>query len=333
MKTPSGRTLLCMLCVFSLSLYLCMFIGSDSDYTNRHLFSIIFGTNAKSLRPLIDDNKTKIESIKKETHTIEPTCIPRNNIVFLKTRKAGGTTLQNIFCRYGDRNNLTFVLPHQGWILGYPYAFQKKFAISPPPSGYNIFCHEAVFNNDVITDMMPKNTVYITILREPLSHYESTFTYFEIGKTCGIRSYSANSLDEFFNSPSECYKKTPRNHMLLNLGATYMSFDDDRAIEMTIEHLEDKFDLVMIMEHFEESLILLKDLLCWTTDDITYFELNRRETQSVHKLSDTLKNKIRQWNKGDVALFQHFNKTFWGKVRNFGEKKMRIEIENLKIKI
>ncbi|XP_077867970.1 uncharacterized protein LOC144357821 [Saccoglossus kowalevskii] len=70
MKTPSVRTLLCMLCVFSLSLYLCMFLGSNSDYTNRHVFSIIFGSNTKSLRPLIKDNKTRIQGYTKETHTI-----------------------------------------------------------------------------------------------------------------------------------------------------------------------------------------------------------------------------------------------------------------------
>nr|XP_006820270.1 PREDICTED: galactosylceramide sulfotransferase-like [Saccoglossus kowalevskii] len=298
----------------------------------KETHTIILGSNTKSLRPLIKDFKTGMQNNTNETHTKKTMCTPKNNIVFLKTRKAGGTTLQNIFCRYGERNNLTFVLPHEGWVFRYPKAFQKEFAISPPPSGYNIFCHEAVFNNDVITDMMPNNTVFITILREPVAHYESTFTYFGTRNKCGIRSISANSLDEFFSSPSECYKKTPKNHLLLNLGATYMSFDDDRAIEMTIAHLEDKFDLVMIMEHFEESLILLKDLLCWTTNDITYFELNRRETQSVHKLSDSLTNRIREWNKGDVALYQHFKQIFWKKVRNFGEKKMKTEIENLRDK-
>lgn len=35
-------------------------------------------------------------------------------------------------------------------------------------------------------------------------------------------------------------------------------------------------DLVLIMEYFDESLILLKRKLCWELDDMLYFRLNQR---------------------------------------------------------
>nr|XP_002737671.2 PREDICTED: galactosylceramide sulfotransferase-like [Saccoglossus kowalevskii] len=117
--------------------------------------------------------------------------------------------------------------------------------------------------------------------------------------------------------------------MLFGLGVTSPN-DDDNEINRRITILEDQFNLVMIMEYFEESLILLKDLLCWTFEDITYFELNGRKDNSVHNMSESLRNTIMEWNKGDVALYQHFNRTFWGKVRDFGEERMRTEVEILR---
>ena len=57
-------------------------------------------------------------------------CSPQENVVFLKTHKTASSTIQNIFFRYGLRNNLRFALPEKGWkshLLGYPNPFQRSF--------------------------------------------------------------------------------------------------------------------------------------------------------------------------------------------------------------
>ena len=55
-----------------------------------------------------------------------------------------------------------------------------------------------------------------------------------------------------------------------------------------IEKIDARFDLVMITDRFEESIILMKEMLCMSDDDVIYLALKvRRETQPgfhyVHK--------------------------------------------------
>jgi galactosylceramide sulfotransferase len=47
------------------------------------------------------------------------------------------------------------------------------------------------------------------------------------------------------------------------------------------------FDLVMITDRFEESIVLLRDLLCMNDEDVIYLALKvRRETQSTELTTD-----------------------------------------------
>ena len=71
----------------------------------------------------------------------------------------------------------------------------------------------------------------------------------------------------------------------------------------------------MIMEYFDESLVMMKRILCWEMDDILYVKLNERQNkEKATSLSAEVKENIRRWNKADVLLFNYFNETFWRKV-------------------
>ena len=75
----------------------------------------------------------------------------------------------------------------------------------------------------------------------------------------------------------------------------------------------------MIMDYFDESLVLLKRLLCWEIDDILYVKLNeRKDNEKATRLSGRVHYNIRRWNKADVLLFNYFNATFWKKSRKGG---------------
>jgi len=47
-----------------------------------------------------------------------------------------------------------------------------------------------------------------------------------------------------------------RNQMLADLGMDKKHFDDEMAVQGKIRELNATFDLVMIVEHFQESLVL-----------------------------------------------------------------------------
>ncbi|GAA6217090.1 galactosylceramide sulfotransferase-like [Lates japonicus] len=97
-----------------------------------------------------------------------------------------------------------------------------------------------------------------------------------------------------------------------------------------IHNLSKHFDLVLIAEYFEESLILLKDKLCWTMEDIIYFKLNARKSSSVSQLTPELRAKALEWNGADWRLYQHFNATFWARVEAYGRERMKQEVNELR---
>ena len=44
---------------------------------------------------------------------------------------------------------------------------------------------------------------------------------------------------------------------------------DSVKVEEKIKEVEQRFNLVMITEHWDQSLVLMKDELCWHTEDLT----------------------------------------------------------------
>ena len=134
------------------------------------------------------------------------------------------------------------------------------------------------------------------------------------------------SLENFLKSPSSFYGKVKsgihaRNPMMFDLGFSQKYFQNYTAVTEYINFLNKEFDLVMIMEYYDESLILLKRLLCWEIDDILHVKVNERlDKEKASNLSDRVKENIKRWNKADVLLFTYFNATFWRKIEMEGSE-------------
>ena len=73
-------------------------------------------------------------------------------IAFAKTHKTGSSTLQNIFFRYGDRNNLNFALPEKSWMFSYKQPFNASMVNTLPWGGFGfdmfIFHRCQIFTRD-----------------------------------------------------------------------------------------------------------------------------------------------------------------------------------------
>ncbi|XP_072017686.1 galactosylceramide sulfotransferase-like [Amphiura filiformis] len=139
-------------------------------------------------------------------------CRSVTDIVFLKIHKCSSTTVQNLLLRFGEKHDLTFVLPPHANYLGDPQntSFDRKYMIEYPDVKYNILCHHTRFNEENIVNLMPSDSVYITILRDPVTMYESLFTY------AGFAQYSkifggdpVTNLAQYFNRSVEY-----SNHLL-----------------------------------------------------------------------------------------------------------------------
>ena len=115
--------------------------------------------------------------------------------------------------------------------------------------------------------------------------------------------------------------------MLWDLGLD--DIDDEDMVKQKIEEAEDNFDLVMILEKFEESLILLKNELCWDFSDITSIKLNGRVEEVKTKLNKTTRNLLKDFLKSDYLLYDHFYQLFKLKREIFGKQRLKAELNIL----
>ena len=106
--------------------------------------------------------------------------------------------------------------------------------------------------------------------------------------------------------------------------------DNLTAVQNKIFELDETFDLVMMADRFDESMILLKDLLCWDYEDIVNFKLNARKESKKVELSQEARSELRRYMAADYALYQHFEQIFERKLKEFGESRMKQELQILR---
>ena len=70
------------------------------------------------------------------------------------------------------------------------------------------------------------------------------------------------------------FRNLGRNQMLWDSGLAAAAMDNRTAVDNKIAEMDDTFGLVMIAERWDESVILLRDLLCWDYSDVINFKLN-----------------------------------------------------------
>jgi len=77
--------------------------------------------------------------------------------------------------------------------------------------------------------------------------------------------------------------------MMFDFGLDYQFYQNFTAVKEYIAFLEGEFDLVMIMEYFEESMVLMKRLLSWEFEDFFHIKSNVRVDKERAEMSDNLK--------------------------------------------
>ncbi|XP_059193075.1 galactosylceramide sulfotransferase-like [Centropristis striata] len=264
-------------------------------------------------------------------------CAPKVDIMFMKTHKTGSSTFLNILFRFGEKHRLKFAFPTSRNDFFYPSSFQRTY-VQGYKSGmcFNIMCNHMRFSGTEVAKVLPKDTFYMTILRDPAELFESSFHYFGHVVPLTWRIPGEDTMAEFLRDPQQYFSPNGinsfylKNLLFFDFGQDHTLDPDDPRVERSIKVIAERFQLVMLMEHFEESLILLKDTLCWEMDDLLFFKLNSRSESTVSKLTPELRAKALQWNGADWKLYKHFNLTFWKKVEDYGRKRMEEDVAELR---
>ncbi|XP_077317324.1 galactosylceramide sulfotransferase [Lithobates pipiens] len=269
-------------------------------------------------------------------------CVPRHNLMFLKTHKTGSSTILNILFRYGEKHNLHFAFPRGRNDFEYPSYFQRwQVEGYQPGMCFNIICNHMRYRHSEVNLLMAQDTTFVTVLRNPALLFESSFQYFSrvVPLTWTLPgSGSEQKMDAFLRSPQSYYDSSGFNaHYLRNLLTFDLGYDNeinvgDAKVQNMLEELDKRFHLVMMLEYFDESLLLLRELMCWEMDDILYFKLNARKDSSGSRLSPEIYQLAEEWNALDLLIYQHFNTTFWKKVEKYGMERMKKDVIELRRK-
>lgn len=208
--------------------------------------------------------------------------------------------------------------------------FNRSFVVDPSIKG-DVMMNHFIWNKDEIVALMGTNVTALTILRNPIDAFESFYSFVNLQEELGM------NMTQFIQLLRENDPKTWRNtsnaHKIMrgvynystshSLGMSYESIQNDAAIDKYILKLEKEFDLVMITEKMEESLILLRYLMCWQLEDIVIFDYHVRSSDVPVKLSEEDQKELRRWLKADLKIYKHFNKVFDARVAHYPGKMAR----------
>ncbi|XP_055984442.1 galactose-3-O-sulfotransferase 4 [Sorex fumeus] len=327
-------------------------------------------------------------------------CPPRQHLVFLKTHKSGSSSVLSLLHRYGDRHGLRFALPTH-YQFSYPRLFQASRVKGYHPQNgdnqppFHIICHHMRFNLKEVLRVMPSDSFFFSIVRDPAALARSAFSYY---KSTSSAFRKAPSLAAFLANPRAFYRPGARgDHYARNLlwfdfglpfppemknspparnpnsaqlrilpsgsdprahspdadallhaaptvaqGPSYTSFGlgSSSFIQWSLDWLDSVFDLVLVAEYFDESLVLLADALCWGLDDVVGF-MHNAQARGQQGLGDTgdggltaedrqLSTRARAWNNLDWALYVHFNHSLWTRIKQYGQSRLQNAVAELR---
>ncbi|XP_060049370.1 uncharacterized protein LOC132539236 [Erinaceus europaeus] len=259
-----------------------------------------------------------------------PGCQPRTHVFFLKVHKSASSTIANILFRFGDEHGLRFAMPAGGAPhFFYPRPFQASFVEGfshDPGPGFHIMCQHMRFQPSEVRRVLPPDTFYFTILRDPARVLESAFSYYKASSPFA----RARGLGDFLARPGAFYD--PRRSDA-HYGRDLQAFDlglvrpsrrahpgvrSPRHLRALVRAAAARFPLVLIAEHLDASLVLLGRALCWPPAALVAFPANRRAAFARQPLPPAMARRARAWSALDWALYSHFNRTLWARLDALG---------------
>ena len=276
------------------------------------------------------------------------------NVYFIKVHKTGSTTMQNILYRFGFKRKLPFSLFACGNGMPFPNPAYSKYMVKDMPyKHFNIMPEHAFYLPDAFRSYMPLHTKVLSLLRHPLENLKSTISFHGLSSKMGFKSKRGDFLEGFLKNPhlydarakfagssTDCGPfRAPsytKNAMAYHFGLNNQSEQDSAKLWHFVKELDKTVDLVLILESFDESLILMRRHFNWSTEDILYLQLwslkfHGKPDIKLNMKSNRTKNLIakhEQWSPGDYILYKYFsekmynllsqqNQDFWDEVKMF----------------
>ena len=221
---------------------------------------------------------------------------------------------------------VSFYFPKGNFIdLSQNRQIRKAQPILHPGQYYSVFCLHTLWEHARVKKLIgdqDKDAKYFSIVRDPVDLFVSFWDYYGYSAafkmdldTFATKNIAAYNRNQTLLDSQKIFKHT--YSMLIDFGLPRSRLTDESAVAAKIAQIEVDFDLIMVTEQFDESLVLLRELLCWDWGDMTYFKLNSWQDTERSKLSFEGRASLKTWLWADYMLYQHFKKRFDKAVRTY----------------
>ncbi|XP_035663168.1 galactose-3-O-sulfotransferase 2-like [Branchiostoma floridae] len=269
----------------------------------------------------------------KDQEVVSSSCVPQKKFVFIKTHKTGTTTTINIFQRYAIYNKLKVLMPVGQGPLSWPFPPKENEYVHTPDEKYDALMHHFVYNKTWLRTKFPPETKYISIIREPFSHLKCQISYYHLAKILRVNGHG-NAVKVFLQNPWRYRNRSEtffphvnitwdgtRNPMTFDMGWPAERADEEEEARKYINQLDTEFTLVMILEYLDESVVLLRRLMCWELRDVLLYSKSKNTRPYSYKTyvatPEELENH-RRWSAIDYMLYNTFNNSLWRKINAQG---------------
>ena len=335
----------------------------NGPFENNAMNSLLSAEN------LVDNSDILVSNYSKSKNSI---CFPKK-FVFLKNHKAGSTTLRILLKQFSVKHNFKMNLAtyNRKLVGGFPGIFKSKFHKNDEPTDV-IFDHLKWNWNEIRKTLSkPVNHKKISIVREPFKLFRSSFECFyshfvgaEFSKKhdkltkkqfmkvanlecdCAGEPYLsvvgewskhikyADFVERLYESQSTVLRNAPWNFRVDNSQAYDFNFDENDDIQ---EQMAEQFDLVLVLERLDESLILLKEELCMDWGDIMgYSRVLNSGSYNTSDGNDELGNDLYNgylaatFLRLDLEVYSVAEEMLEAKIKDYGVERMANDLEILR---
>lgn len=252
---------------------------------------------------------------------------------FVKTHRTGSSSITSILQRIGDARGLSFVLPTNGVDLGWLHDFPGPASLASTEASerqHDIVCNHAVFDEARMRAYLKPSPFFFTILRSPASQLHSTFEErlhsasnffgYHMQASWGSRLKWLGAIRHkpevarLLSATDRAQFLNPQAHDLgwySHVNGSTAFDDDDARIDEWISGLASNFGLVLVTEHFDEGLVLLRRKLGVGLHDMAYLFDAAKQSAVGIRPTEAQADDIQDLMRVDARLFRHFNASFW----------------------
>ncbi|KAL8563811.1 hypothetical protein ACOMHN_061935 [Nucella lapillus] len=254
-----------------------------------------------------------------------------HHLFFLKVHKAASTTVQNLLYRFAISHHLLVLLPQpqhrnvlnersKDWL-------QNAIPLPKPATHFDIICNHLIFEEQSVRKVLPHDAFFVGIVRQPFQQFASAFWFYrEAFDVKYLKEIPGpHPVSEYLEHPTRYEPKAgvwsfTHNRMSFDFGMDVKKTGDETYVEMFITYLNFTFDLVMVSERFDESILLLRRLLGWKVQDVLYLRNNAfHKNRLEQNFTQRERQAHRVFNRADYALYEHFSRVLDAKVRAAGD--------------